>query len=235
MSDENSVSGKPSFWTTIPGILTGLAALVAAATGLILALNPLITNKPVKSATSTMQPSPPLPAPSDSTANPAIPKPNTKKVVPNANDKPNPELESLGKDLTNLRNNRPVCLQDGKNDTWWDYFWDYGHLGTTAIAYARYLRKHPKNELMFEQLRFTFDEVAARNSVGSHEFDLTTYHSETMPGRFKGLLDSLNTPGSKGLSMDDERVFEAGIQNWYIEAGLKEPIEMIEAHCKYDK
>lgn len=79
MADE----GK-SFWTTLPGVLTGLAAVIAAVTGLYLALKPA-PNVPVPSGggtgTGTVTPTEPKPTfttPTTRYATPPPPPPDTK-------------------------------------------------------------------------------------------------------------------------------------------------------------
>ncbi|MCC5607577.1 hypothetical protein LC612_12455 [Nostoc sp. CHAB 5834] len=47
MSDDNS--NKVNFWTTIPGIITGIAALLTAVTGLVTAWNTFKTSSPPNS------------------------------------------------------------------------------------------------------------------------------------------------------------------------------------------
>lgn len=195
MPDENATSGRPSFWTSIPGILTDVATLLAAVTDLIVALHGFSQSK-----------------------------------QPNAIRGQGQELEELARRLKNLQDNKPVCHTNGKDNTWWDYFWDYGRLGGIATDYAQYLRRHPGDDPTFNQLMLTFYDVQERNRAGTGEFDRSSYHSEIMPDEFKGYLQSLK---AGNLTPDDERVFEAAIQNWYKQAGLKESIDAIEVHCKY--
>lgn len=56
-------SQRPSWWTTFPGVLTGIAALLTAVSGLVVALHPFLVGRPEQ---------PPTPAP----APPAIVLPN---------------------------------------------------------------------------------------------------------------------------------------------------------------
>jgi hypothetical protein len=74
--------GKQSFWTTIPGILTGFAAVLTASTGFYLAMQhsrptadapkPAIVSDAPNTAPTSSQPSPQPQAPSASPSAPAV-------------------------------------------------------------------------------------------------------------------------------------------------------------------
>lgn len=88
---------KKSFWTTLPGILTAVAALITAIAGLVAALNsthglfsskatpssipPTYTVSPVVMATETLTPAPP----------PTF----TTELILLSEDKPNPDIEQV--------------------------------------------------------------------------------------------------------------------------------------------
>jgi len=63
MGDDN----KKSFWTSLPGILTGVAAVIVAVGGILAAYNHTTTSAPTStSSSSATSPTPPSPAPSSS-------------------------------------------------------------------------------------------------------------------------------------------------------------------------
>jgi hypothetical protein len=236
MTDDNPNSPKPNFWTTVPGILTSLTGVLGAIAGIIGALHSVSETKAVKPPTAFVQPAPiPSPVvPQDNPVTPPISKP-TKPVLPVPNNRPNPELESISRKLADLQKNKPVCHSNGIDNTWWDFFWDYGNLGQISTDYAKYILKHPPDEATMNKLTTTFYKVKERNAEGVKAFDPGPTHSVTLPDEFEGFLNSLDIPRSDRLPPEDERIFEAGIKNWYVEAGLQDPVETIEAHCKYDK
>jgi hypothetical protein len=54
MGDDN----KKSFWTSLPGILTGIAAVIVAITGIVAAYNHVTPSPPVSPSSSSPTPSP---------------------------------------------------------------------------------------------------------------------------------------------------------------------------------
>lgn len=70
---------KPSFWTTLPGILAGLAAVIGAITALLVALG----KAPDKSATATPAASAPAPLASAPQPNPVSASPPQEATADN--------------------------------------------------------------------------------------------------------------------------------------------------------
>jgi hypothetical protein len=90
------LENKQSFWTTIPGILTGLAAVLTAGTGLFLALN-----HPHDAASQSDHSAPPVassPAPSSALA----PATNPVSPAPDAASKDNVTLISKSGEVNHL-------------------------------------------------------------------------------------------------------------------------------------
>src|SRR5690242_11175011 len=83
---------KPqSWWTTLPGILTGLAAVITAVTGLILVFNPVNSRSTTEKPSQSPQPSQSAqtsgPGPSSPAASHEIPLPSIAEVKLNSGER----------------------------------------------------------------------------------------------------------------------------------------------------
>src|SRR5215472_632934 len=63
---ENKSANDSNWWPTLPGLLTGLAAIITAVTGLIVAFNHLSRNEPAPASSTSSAPSSQSPASSTS-------------------------------------------------------------------------------------------------------------------------------------------------------------------------
>lgn len=129
---EKEPEEKKSFWTTLPGILTAITALIAAIGGLLTAINSTVELFPAKETSTAVPPShtdTPLPPPTETFT--PVPTPVfISRFTYYSEANPNPDVEQVEFDF------KPGILPD---DTIHDFIRlssiDYGDLGSDGVAF----------------------------------------------------------------------------------------------------
>jgi hypothetical protein len=173
---------KAGFWTTLPGILTGVAGLIGAIAGLLTLLFQyhIIGDKPVPQE---------------------------------------PQEKTLLSRLDKLKQTTDPC----HDNSWYAYVLDFSSLGDITRDYVLYIQQNPhadKGDVVLSSLKDMLEVIRTRNEAGTKYYDTSKKHSREFPDKFGHILDSIETNKRTGLSMDDERLFEAAIQGWLSEAGI---------------
>jgi hypothetical protein len=108
-------------------------------------------------------------------------------------------------------------------NSWYAYVIDFNGLGDITRDYVRYIQQNPnadRDDLVLQKLQTSLEVFRIRNEAGAKDYDRTNLHSREFPRKFRMILDAIESKKRTGLSVDDERAFEAAIQNWFIEAGF---------------
>ncbi len=179
--EKQAKSTKPSFWTTLPGILTGLAALITAMTGLLIGLH---QNNPAGKNDASSKAADSRPAQGPSNANSASTAPGAQPIqhqpVPEAGvavqQKPAEvmaRIESRNGNTTEIRERSVRLLMD------------------------RYVPLDGGQKVPFEQLRsIEFLEFSDRSDV---KVRLTLLNNSTINGFMRACVSGCDIVGENQL------------------------------------